>query len=151
MGSVIEHELAAVRQFIELLRVEQAALMQADVERLIALSEEKLQQSGQLNALAQARSRWWSDQGFAATPDGIRQWRASMPSPQAGAWDELLEDARTAKQLNDTNGKLIRAHLQHHQQALSALLHAADRAGVYGADGQARGEMPSAQRSIATA
>ena len=151
MQTGIPHELAAVNRFVELLRVEQAALMQADVERLIALSEQKFQQSGELNTLAQTRSRLWAEQGHAATAEGIRQWRAALPSEEAVLWDALLDSARTARQLNQTNGKLIHAHLQHHQQALNALLSAADRAGVYGADGQARGVMPTTQRSISSA
>ena len=55
MKDTLRQELAALDQFIALLRQEQAALVSADVDALLALSDSKLKLSDQLNALARER------------------------------------------------------------------------------------------------
>jgi flagella synthesis protein FlgN len=52
------------------------------------------------------------------------------------AWSWLCELAAEARELNALNGKLIGLHMQHNQQALAALMAAADKATTYGPDGQ---------------
>ena len=49
--------------------------------------------------------------------------------------NELLNLTRTAQQVNETNGTLINARLRGTQQALNALLSAAQIPGTYTADG----------------
>ena len=148
MKDTLRQELAALDQFIALLRQEQAALVSADVDALLALSDSKLKLSDQLNALARERVAMLARAGYAADAAGVAGWLAQQPPAVADAWQRLLQGAQQAQRLNQSNGKLIQTHLQHNQQALSALLGAANRADVYGPDGQSRSGASPAQRSI---
>jgi flagella synthesis protein FlgN len=57
----------------------------------------------------------------------------------AAAWRQLLQLAQTTRQLNQTNGVLIAARLQHNQQAFAALQSAAGVVSLYGPQGQTLG------------
>lgn len=148
MTDILQQEQAALDSFIDLLQREQAALVDANVELLLSISENKLKQSGQLNALAHDRVAMLQRDGFSADTAGVKGWLAGQSSAVVEAWEKLLESARTAQRLNQTNGKLIQTHLQHNQQALAALMNASNSAGIYGADGQPRTGAGSAQRTI---
>lgn len=95
-----------LQAFIELLRREQTALIEGDIEALAALLPEKTALSERLNAIS--------------------------PS-EAG---QLRELAATARDLNQTNGQLIAVRIQRNQQALNVLFAAAGQAPTYGPDGQ---------------
>lgn len=144
----IQQELAALNRFVELLQQEQAALLTADVDKLLPLSQEKLDQANRINDLERQRATWLAQQGFSADAEGMERWLAAAPAGTTDTWKALLEAARLAQHLNQTNGKLILTHLQHNQQALNALLTAANHAGVYGPDGQALAGTGSPQRTI---
>lgn len=148
MKDALHQEQAALDRFIDLLKQEQAALVSADVEALIGLSDHKLKLADQLNTLARARITMLASAGFAADAAGVAGWLATQPQTVAHAWHQLLASAQDAQRLNQTNGKLIQTHLQHNQQALTALLSAANRADVYGPDGQSRSGAAPSQRSI---
>lgn len=148
MKDILQQEQAALDRFIDLLNQEQAALVNADVDALLALTETKLKQTDQLTALAGQRVAMLARAGFAADAAGVSGWLASQPKAVADAWHQLLDSAQAAQRINQTNGKLIQTHLQHNQQALSTLLNASNRANVYGPDGQARTGAAPGQRSI---
>ncbi len=135
-------------QFVALLQREQQALVDADAPALPAIAQEKSKLGEQLNRLANERLAAVAAAGFATDAAGIRLWLAGQPAATAVLWDQLLERARTAQRLNQTNGQLIETRLQHNQQALNALLQAANQAGVYGPDGQPRLGTAPATRSI---
>lgn len=97
---------ATLEAFITVLRREQDALASGDIDALAPLIAEK-------NALAEKLNQFSAD--------------------TASQYRELVTAART---LNEANGKLIGLRMQHNQQALSALLEAADQATTYGPDGQ---------------
>lgn len=148
MTDPLQQELTALDQFIALLQREQKALVAADVQALLPLTEDKLKLSEQLNALARARGAALAQAGYAADANGVRQWLAGQPRAIAAAWGKLLDKAHTAQRLNETNGKLINTHLQHNQQALTALMNASNQSSVYGPDGQPRIGSAPAQRII---
>jgi flagella synthesis protein FlgN len=147
----LQQELDALDQFIALLRQEQAALVRADALAVIPLADHKLKLSEQLNALARRRVAMLAQSGFAADTDGMRRWLTTQPAAVATQWEQLLDKARTAQHLNQTNGKLIETQLQHNQQALSALMHASNQAGMYGPDGQPRIGGATSPRSMGKA
>lgn len=148
MSDILQQEQSVLDGFIELLRNEQQALIKADVEALSALSDAKIKQSEQLNALAQQRAKMLAEAGYGADAAGVNGWLATQPKAVSAAWGNLMDSAKTARHLNETNGKLIHTHLQHNQMALTTLLGAAGVASVYGADGQARTTSGTTQRSI---
>ncbi len=86
--------------------------------------------------------------GFHADAAGVQAWLAKQPASVADEWKKLLERAQTAQRLNQTNGKLIQTHMQYNQQALATLMNAANKADVYGADGQPRTGSAATQRII---
>jgi flagella synthesis protein FlgN len=53
-------------------------------------------------------------------------------------WQHLLKLAEEARNINRQNGQLIASRMQSNSQALNVLLSAADRASLYGPDGQPR-------------
>lgn len=148
MTDILQQEQAALDQFIDLLQREQKALVHADVEILTVLSENKFKLSEQLNAIARARIALLQSAGFGVDAAGVKGWLAGQPPRIADAWAKLMESAKTAHRLNQTNGKLIQTHLQHNQQALAALINAANTGDVYGADGQPRTGSIGTPRSI---
>ena len=95
-----------IEAFIAALRREQDALAAGDIDALAPLIAEK-------SALAEKLNHFSAD--------------------TAAQYRELVSAARA---LNEANGKLIALYMQNNQQALSALLEAADKATTYGPDGQ---------------
>jgi flagella synthesis protein FlgN len=144
----LEQEQATLDRFIELLQQEQAALVSADVDKLQLLSEPKQKLSEKLNVLVQQRIALLDRDGFSTDAAGVQAWLSKQPATVAEAWNKLLVGAQKAQRLNQTNGKLIQTHLQHNQQALATLMSAANKADVYGADGQPRTGSTPTQRTI---
>lgn len=97
-----------LQAFIDLLRREQAALIEGNIEALAALLSEKTALTERLKGISAEEAH------------------------------RLRELAAEARELNETNGKLIAVHLQRNQQALNILLAAADNVATYGRDGQHR-------------
>ncbi len=141
-----QHELEGLRRFIGVLEREQSALVSADVDALLAISEEKLQHVEQLGQLAQQRVSALAAIG--SEPAAVDAWLASQAPATAEAWRSLVDAATLAQRLNQTNGKLIDTHLQHNRQALNALISAASQSAVYGADGHPRTFQGGAQRIL---
>ena len=148
MLDAIRQELAALERFTEVLHHEQSALVNTDVEALTALSREKLKLADELNALASHRLAYLKASGLSADAAGMEAWLSDKPAASRQHWRALIEKARAAKNLNQTNGKLLQTRLKHNQQALNALMNAADQAGTYGPDGQSRSTLPGSGRTI---
>jgi flagella synthesis protein FlgN len=135
LTELLLQEQAALDRFINLLQQEQAALVKADVDALVSISERKLKQAEELNAMERERAKILARDGFGGDVTG---WLAQQPQTVGAAWNRLMESARTAQRLNQANGKLIQTHLQQNKQALAALMNASSMASAYGPDGQPR-------------
>lgn len=133
-------ELAALQAFCETLRSEQDALLRADVESLLELSELKTVQVERLSALAGVREAFLEAHALPADRRGMAQWFATHAQPDpaglASLWHQVLEMATQARALNQRNGGLIDVRLQHNHAALSTLQAAARRHALYRPDGQ---------------
>lgn len=145
---LLQQEQATLDGFIDLLQQEQAALVAANVEKLQSLTELKQKHSELLNDMAQQRVAMLERAGFKPDAAGVKSWLAGQPTSVTESWKKLLESAQIAQNLNQTNGQLIQTHMQHNQQALATLMNAANRADVYGADGQPRTGPGPSQRII---
>lgn len=143
-----QSEQAALDRFINILQDEQSALVNADIERLVSISQDKSGQAEQLNHLARERLAALAKRGVSGDRASVEAWLTTQPTDVRDAWLALIDRARTAQELNQINGKLIETQLQNTQQALNALSNAANQSTVYGADGQTRGIQPSAQRIL---
>lgn len=137
---LLDEEAAALRAFLDLLEREQDVLIRGDAERLLPLAAEKNACFSQLAGLSARRNEALAQLGYSADRPGMEAWLASRRDLAAAhhRWQELLERLARARDLNRTNGTLIATRLQHNQQALQALLCAANQASLYGPDGQAR-------------
>lgn len=146
--SVFQEELAALGRFIEILQKEQAALVDTDVDRLAAISQEKSGQAEKLMQLGRQRVEALAHIGIASDAASVEAWIGGQPREVQAAWQALLESARAAQHLNQVNGKMVETQLQQTQRALQTLTNAANPTSVYGADGQTRGLDSHTQRTL---
>lgn len=138
IAGILADELLALRQFVELLKTEQTALIGGDADGLVALIDKKSALAARLSDFAQRREAALAASMLPVGRTGMDAWLAAIP-PDATAsknWQELLPLAIEARNLNEINGNLIGTRLQHNQQALAALMSATERAMTYGPDGQ---------------
>ncbi|MHB1231697.1 MAG: flagella synthesis protein FlgN [Burkholderiales bacterium] len=143
----LKRELEAFRQFHQLLSAEQSALVKGDADGLMSLAQRKNDKVIELTRLADTRNRYLAETIGGTNQVGMTGWLDRYdPADKQGAgklWRELIELARTAKELNLLNGQLIHTHLAHNQEALRILLGAnTTTAHLYGADGQAYATTP---------
>ena len=137
----LQAEADALGAFIGLLQAEQDVLVTGDADSLAALAAEKTAQISLLTTLGEQRKRHFADQDLPETPDGMLNW-LGRNHRNAGTvrklWPELLARADAARQLNHTNGILIRGRLQQNQMKLDMLQTVAGSGGVYRPDGRLR-------------
>jgi flagella synthesis protein FlgN len=140
LARLLDEEAAALRGFLDLLQKEQDALVRGDAEALLPLAEDKNRHFARLALLAEGRNQALARLGLPADRPGVEAWLAGKGNLAAARrrWQEMLEHLARVRELNRTNGILIATRLQHNQQALQALLSAANQAALYGPDGQAR-------------
>lgn len=137
----LEAERAAFQEFVELLKSEENALLQGDIDRLAALAQLKSDRLVELGQLAHQRNFHLLSQSLPADPSGMALWlqtNAAVAPTARAAWERLLELAKTAQQLNQSNGAMIQQRLVNNQKALAVLQATANHASLYGPDGQTR-------------
>lgn len=135
--SLTEEQQAASR-LLQVLKQEQALLIEANIDQLAALTEQKSKLVARMTELAGARHRALGSAGFDARESGMQAWLANTPASAAIAksWNELLELARAAKELNRTNGVLINRQMTRNQETLSVLQGNRQGGNFYGPNGQ---------------
>jgi flagella synthesis protein FlgN len=138
-ATTLHDEHATAQRLVELLEREQAHLINADIEALAVVTEEKTQAVGHMAALTTARYKALAAIGFAGEEAGMQQWldSASAPSSARDAWSALLKLVQAAKELNRTNGLLINKHMSRNEAALHALRGNPQPNSFYGPNGQA--------------
>jgi flagella synthesis protein FlgN len=135
--STLEDEHKLTQRLVELLKQEQAQLIKADVNGLIAVTEEKNRAVVHMSELTNFRYRALAAVGFPPKEDGMQAWLntpASTPDAKQ-CWKDLLALAKSAKLLNNTNGLLISKHMTRNQNALN-VLQGTRGANFYGPNGQ---------------
>ena len=146
--SNLKRELEAFRQFLQILSAEQAALLCGAAEELTELAQRKNERVIELTQLAETRNLYLTDLVGSTNQLGLDAWLDTYdPTDKHRAgrlWLDLIDLARAAKDLNQSNGQLIHTRLAHNQEALSVLLGAnAGSSKLYGADGQAYTAKPT--------
>ena len=134
---LLSDELAALREFIALLKEEQTTLAEGKADALPSLIDRKSALATRLGDCSARRDAALAVLALPAGRSGMETWLESQPStsPARRDWLQLLPLAAEARSLNELNGKLIGTRLQHNQQALTALMGATERAMTYGPDG----------------
>lgn len=151
IADLISSELDELRQFVDVLRREQTALAGGNTDSLMGLAEQKLRHADRIAQLHRDRDIMLRAAGLGAGRDGLQAIRESAALPRRVQNDlvTLIELAKEARHLNDTNGKLVSERMQHNQKALSALMSAAQQSTVYGPDGHA--QLGSSGRTLGSA
>jgi len=130
----LNEERAALHAFVVLLEKEQQTLLDTDVEPLLTFAETKTKSAQKLAEMGVSRRQLLSpNPSKLDTTEWIKQFAPTC----SAAWDEVRELAARAHHLNNTNGEVIQLKLRSNQQALNALLSAAQNTtALYGRDGQ---------------
>lgn len=131
-------ELDAGKALLTLLQQEQQHLVNADLDGLTRVTEEKTRAVACMTELAQGRHRALAAQGFEAGETGMRDWLNTRAAAAAisKSWTALLDLAREAKELNRLNGLLLNQHMARNQGAINVLQGAPAGGGMYGPNGQ---------------
>lgn len=132
----LQLEQDAIKTFIGILEKEQNALVQGNIEKLDYLAAQKTQIIKKLADLGNKRDQYLATQGRSLDTACTNNLLSSEDTLISTIWTELLQLAKTAKQLNQTNGTIISTRLQQSQQALAALKSAAGNVSLYGPKGQ---------------
>lgn len=138
LAQSLGEEIRAATDLLDLLKQEQSFLINASVDELAKLAEEKSKIVVRMSELAQSRHRALSSAGFEANEAGMQKWIDGSAGEDAAGktWKDLLDLAREAKELNRVNGLLIGQHMGRNQAALN-ILHGAPQGGaMYGPNGQ---------------
>jgi len=131
-----EYEVAA--HLLQLLLQEQERLVEARIDGLPELTSEKSKTVTRLNELANSRHRALAAAGFKPKESGMQAWLDQSADDAAGqSWQDLLTLAKSARELNRTNGVLINKHMARNQNALNVLHGDQPGTGIYGPNGQA--------------
>lgn len=130
-------ERDALEAFVALLESEQLALVEGQVEQLLALAQSKTQAVQRLNELAGIRRNELFAMGAPVEVGSMVAWLQSHAATSLPVWREIQQLITQAQDINRNNGALIQTRLRNNQQALTVLHNAASNAhGLYGPDGQ---------------
>lgn len=148
-------EHAALLKFVALLEREQTLLVENLTDQLLDLSGKKTTDALNLDRLAGMRrallQKVIPQAGIAPAgdkpgagnpppnnpgPDTIYTWLKTHNPEGLNIWQKIRAMADHAQQLNHTNGELIQMKLRHNQKSLAVLSNAADKANLYGPNGQ---------------
>jgi flagella synthesis protein FlgN len=138
-------EFDAGKALLTLLQQEQQHLINADLDGLTLVTEEKTKAVARMTELAQGRYRTLAAHGFQSSESGMLDWLNSPAAVTANnkSWTALLDLARQAKELNRVNGLLLNQHMARNQGALNVLQGAPAGGGMYGPNGQSASKTSS--------
>lgn len=136
MLAALTAEQRALLNFLALLEREQRMLVENLTDQLLELSEQKSTDALSLNGLAQARRDLLQQNIPQLSADSIHAWLGTHSPECQVLWQKIRTMTDRAQQTNRTNGELIQMKLRHNQQSLAVLSNAADKANLYGPDGQ---------------
>ena len=134
--ATLSTERAELTSFVTLLEREQKMLIENSTDLLLDLSKQKTVAAISLQELTDTRSTTLQNLIPQLTAAAINSWLLKHCPADSTIYAEILALAKHAHQLNRTNGELIQMKLRHNQQALTVLNNAANKANLYGSDGQ---------------
>src|SRR5690554_4167603 len=122
-GAQLAREQDVTTALLTLLRQEQASLVEADINGVTDLLNEKSLLITQATDLAITRHQALAHAGYEANEAGMQAWIAAQPaqSEAVQTWQSLIELAREAKEINRTNGLLISQQMARNEAALNVL------------------------------
>ncbi|MFC4159232.1 flagella synthesis protein FlgN [Chitinimonas lacunae] len=148
-------ELIELDRFIAVLEREQAALIANDLADLIEIAKQKAERAQTLEMLARERKRLFDLNGVAIDDNVPHEMLAVTRLPAAdfpalaAQWRDLLQKARHASALNQTNGQLINTRQQQNQQMIALFQN--ERAGNLSYDAYGQPRLSSSGHSLGKA
>ena len=134
-------EAKELRSFIDILKKEELALVQGKIDEIDFYASDKLRSIEILIQLNDQREEYFKAQGLTLDKSFINNWLCKQQNSDqtniVEIWNELLDLAKTAQHINQSNGLIISTRHQYHQRALAALHSAAGNVSCYGPKGQA--------------
>lgn len=139
LGANLTIESAAWQALIDLLELEERALVDGKAERLTLLNASKLSQLNNLSDLARARYAALLISGHTPDHAGMAAWLAQNNQREHYiCWRQLCEMEQQAQAVNQRIGALVDLRLTSTRQALNVLVQSASRqGGLYDQAGQA--------------
>lgn len=134
----IDTEASLVHQLQSLLKEEQTALIDYNVDRVEQLVEDK---AALLQSLAEATQKRYDHlkcNGFTPNEKGMANWLSQVQMlPVLDAWKNMHEALLACKELNRVNAMLVSKFMVRNQNTLKAFQNAASKHPVhlYGANG----------------
>jgi flagella synthesis protein FlgN len=136
----LSHEHEAVRNLTQLLQQEQEHLIAVDIDGIANLTEPKAKATALMAELTAWRHNALAAAGCEASEKGMETWLKTpgVSKTTGKSWQELIELATIAKEINRINGSLIGKQMVRNQNMLNILQHGSAHGGdhVYGPNGQ---------------
>jgi len=134
----MKDEVALMRDFVALLRLEQQTLSGNDADAINGATNAKTILARQLGQIATERNIALAREGYTPDRAGIDALIAvqNHPATLSQLRDALLALAAEADALNRANGEIIRMRISHNQRAVGALLGTGNGPATYGRDGR---------------
>lgn len=147
LTNCLNKEKIAILQLVAIMKEEQNYLINADISSLQKLTIQKAEVVKEMSELGSIRHNISVSAGHEPEKTSMEEWLNDVVGSEAGViWTEILSLAKSAKELNNTNGLLINRHLTRNQNTLNVLQGTLPGTGFYGPDGQSK--LLAATRSL---
>ncbi|MDY7537993.1 flagellar protein FlgN [Undibacterium sp. RTI2.1] len=138
LNQCLEDEVVEMTSLSELLKLEQAALVEARVNDLIDLTKNKSLIIAKVSELEKLRASSLKELGFTSDNSGMQALLEKAPAEveTSNYWKTLLTISEQAQENNRTNGILINRQFTRNQNALNILQQNNPAGSMYGPNGQ---------------
>jgi flagella synthesis protein FlgN len=139
LDECLREEIHAMASLAKLLKIEETALVDGNVNDLSRLTQDKSQLIIHLSKLEVERKTCLDQHGYSSDTKGMQDYISSAPSTSMALedWSKLLQLSEQAKETNRTNGVLINRQFSRNQTALNILQKNNPTGSLYGPTGQA--------------
>jgi flagellar biosynthesis/type III secretory pathway chaperone len=134
-------EYMALQDFVDFLERELKDIAGFNADKLASNTADKERRLAELDAIERQRGRLVGLLGVARGEDEMRIVLAEHPNfavNMSQVWEGILSASERARQLNETNGRLIASQLAYYEGRMTALIRFArpESCATYGADGR---------------
>jgi flagella synthesis protein FlgN len=146
----LKEEVVAMTSLADLLRLEEAALIDGNVDELSKLTQTKGKLLSHLAKLEIERKVDLEKWGYSSDVNGMQLYFDENHSEISAAaeWQILLQISEKAKENNRTNGILINRQFIRNQNALNTLQKNSPAEAMYSANGQSTMHSTSGRRVV---
>lgn len=138
LNQCLKDEVVEMTSLSELLKLEQAALVEARVNDLTEITKDKSALLVKVSELEKLRVSSLKDLGFLSDMSGMQALLEQVPTEveTSNYWKTLLAISEQAQENNRTNGILINRQFTRNQSALNILQQNNPAGSMYGPNGQ---------------